>query len=427
MRQNQYKDTFLEMLFGPDRWLSAISKGVDKDIRKDQLIALTSPSTRAALYAAIRDDSYTIAPPHAALIPKDKPGEWRRVFVNEPVDRVLLSIINDLLFETCPEMIHPCCKSYQKGIGCGKIVQELSRVAMREKDDVVGWKADLSKYFDTVPMRYIDAVFDEVEQRVGKSAVIRLLRAYYHSDLYFDENGNLIECYQSLKQGCAVSAFLADAALRHVDVSLARLKGFYVRYSDDTIFLGADQAKAMETLKNELGKMEMRLNPAKVETVSKDRWYKFLGFSIKGADISLSARRIKTFQKAIEDRTIHAAEGTTQREALNNVNRFLYKGESGHSWASQALSVVNVQEDINTLDRFVKDCLRAVQTGKEDVGGLGFNPCLKRGCIARGTGKNVRANLQKTPAIIKGYKSMNAMRSALLTNKEVYLTLTQQL
>ena len=46
------------------------------------------------------------------------------------------------------DWIHPQCKSYQKGIGCGKVVQELSHhIAKYDK----GFKADLSKYFDSVP------------------------------------------------------------------------------------------------------------------------------------------------------------------------------------------------------------------------------------------------------------------------------------
>lgn len=76
------------------------------------------------MYVAMRDGKYQIAPPHTAQIPKDVPGEFRTVYINEPMDRVVLSIANDLLFETCKDMVHPACKSYQTGIGCGKVVKE---------------------------------------------------------------------------------------------------------------------------------------------------------------------------------------------------------------------------------------------------------------------------------------------------------------
>lgn len=57
---------------------------------------------------AILEDNYEIAPPHQALIPKDN-GEFRTVYVNENIDRIFLSIVNDLLFELCPGMIHQSC------------------------------------------------------------------------------------------------------------------------------------------------------------------------------------------------------------------------------------------------------------------------------------------------------------------------------
>lgn len=70
---------------------------------------------------------YETAPPHTAQIPKEN-GEFRTVYINEPgSDRVVLGIANDLLFELMPDMVHPSCKSYQSGIGCGSVVTEASR------------------------------------------------------------------------------------------------------------------------------------------------------------------------------------------------------------------------------------------------------------------------------------------------------------
>ena len=414
------QDILLTKLFEPERWLAAISRGFDKDIRKDQLLQLTKPSVRAALYEAVRDGRYVIAPPHAALIPKDKPGEYRRVFVNEPADRVLLSIANDILFETCPDMIHPRCKSYLKGIGCGKTVIELSKEITRYPDTVTGWKADLSKYFDSVPMEYIDAAFDSVKEGTGPSAILDLLRRYYHEDLYFSEDGTLGTAFQSLKQGCAVAAFLADCILRHVDARLASLDGFYVRYSDDMLFVGRDHEKAMSILVEELAKMRMKLNPAKVEPVRKDAWFKFLGYSIKGGEITLTAKWIKKFERDIRRITVEASSRTSVREAVNNVVRHLYKEDGDHSWATQALAVCNVKRDIDTLNAFVMDCIRAVATGKKDVGSLGYSTTLREGCIARGKGANVASNRRKTPPIIEGYRTLGCMRNALLADRSAY-------
>lgn len=419
-------DKITQMFFDINRWERAIEKGVDKDIRKDQLIRLTDEHTRLAMAEAMLQGKYEISPPHTAQIPKDN-GEFRTVYVNEPIDRVLLSIANDLLFDLMPEMIHPACKSYQRGIGCGKVVTEVSRrIVEAAKEGYMGWKSDLSKYFDSVPIRFVDDAFDKVEAKHGHSALIDVLRKYYHSDLYFDESNELRQQFQSLKQGCAVASWLANVLLYELDEELSQMRGYYVRYSDDMLFIGEDYEKAMNVLEQRLGEMDMKLNPKKVEYLASDKWFKFLGFSIRGAMISLSSSRIKTFQREIERRTIRNPR-TTLTKAINAVNRYLYKGNGEFSWATQILPVCNVRRDLDELNKFVMDCLRAVKTGKRKLGGLGYVRTGCDGCIVRGRGRNVKANLSKMAGNIDGYYTIGCMQKALLTSRAAYNTLVKSL
>lgn len=417
-------DKILQMFFDIARWEKAIEKGVGKDIRKDQLILLTDENTRLAIADAMLKGKYEISPPHIARIPKDN-GEFRTVYVNEPMDRVILSIANDLLFDLMPDMVHESCKSYQRGIGCGKVVTEISHKIVDADKGFLGWKSDLSKYFDSVPIQFIDMAFDAVETRHGHSVLVDVLRKYYHSDLYFDENNNLQRQYQSLKQGCAPASWLADVLLYDLDEELSRLADFYRRYSDDMLFLGDDYEKAMSVLEIRLGEKSMKLNPKKVEYLSADKWFKFLGFSIKGSLISLSSGRIKTFQKEIEARTIRNPN-TTLAKAINSVNRYLYRGNGEFSWATQILPVCNVKHDLDELNKFVMDCLRAVETGKRKVGGLGYVKTKSNGCIVRGRGRNVKANRAKT-GNITGYLTIGCMQNAMLTSRAVYNTLVASL
>ncbi len=418
-------DKILQLFFEPERWEYALNKGVDKHIRKSELYRLTKPETRAAMYQAIKDGHYQIAPPHTAQIPKDN-GDFRTVYINEPIDRVFLSIANDLLFELMPEMIHPACTSYQKGIGCGKVVQDISRKICETKGEVIGWKSDFSKYFDSVPIQFIDEAFDAVEAKHGHSVIIDVLRKYYHCDLYFDIDGALKETYQSLKQGCSVASWLANVIMYSLDERLSVLDGEYVRYSDDALFVGPDYEKAMAIMEEEVAKRDMKLNPKKIEYLTHTRWFKFLGYSIKGADISVSSTRIKSFQKEIEDRTIRL-RNTTLCKAVNAVNRYLYHGNGEFSWATQILPVCNVKKDIQTLNEFVMDCFRAVITKKKKVGGLGYVANQSDGCVQRGIGRNVRANREKTEKEIPGYLTLNCMQNAMITNRAAYRTLVANL
>lgn len=265
---------------------------------------LSKPQTRLELYKRIRCNEYKISPPRSILIPKDGKNEFREVFVNTDIDRLILSIANDLFSEMMPEMIHYSCKSYQRGLGCGKVVMNVSRKIMSISSDLqssveIGWKADLSKYFDSVPIKIIDSVFDKIEDKYGPSALITLIRSYYHSEDYIDNDVVLKQKFMSLRQGCAVSAFLANVVLFNLDKRMSSLDGYYVRYSDDMVFVGKDYEKAMDILLQELNKMGLSLNPKKLSSIYNDRWFTFLGYSIKGKLISLSPHQIKSFQAGV--------------------------------------------------------------------------------------------------------------------------------
>ena len=418
-------DILLQKFFEKERWEKALEVGVDKGIDKGELKRLTSPEVRLAMYNAIVTDNYEIAPPHQAQIPKDN-GDMRIVYVNENVDRIFLSIANNLFFELFPEFVHKSCKSYQSGIGCGKIVQEVSRQVVNTTNNVVGFKADLTKYFDTVPLKYIDKIFDKMEMKIGKSKIIDIVRKYYHTDLCFDVNGNLIEHYQSLKQGCAVASFLADAVLYHIDEVISMLPGYYVRYSDDLMYIGNEYGTAFQLVKTMLENMGMTLNPKKVEQIYKDKWVKFLGFNIKGNQITLSKSRVKTFQKEIEARTIKQRE-ISMRRAINQVNNYLYKGDGKYSWATLVLPIVNVDKDIETLNAFVMDAIRSCATNKKKIGGLGSVNDKPDYTILRGTGKNVSANRSKTEKEIDGFFTLSCMQNALRTSRSVYETLVRMM
>lgn len=411
------------------RWEIAIDDAVDKGISKSDLRKLCMAETRAIMCQLIEEHKYKIAPPHICLIPKENKGEFRTVYVNENADRVLLSIVNDMLMDLCKDMIHPACKSYQKGIGCPKVVMQISNIMENNPSEIMGFKADLSKYFDSVPIEYIDQVFDMIEERFGESALIDVVRDYYHQDIYINTDGNVLHQYQSLKQGCAVSSFLADVLLYDMDEIMSQLDGFYVRYSDDILYLGKELGAAEQMLKLSLREKGLTLNPKKFEYLTHDKWFKFLGFNIKApmeGEVmrTLSKSRVKKFQKEIEKRTIKA-RNTRMVKAVNQVNRYLYKGD--YPWATAVLPVMNVDHDIDTLNQFVMDCIRACATQKKKVGGLGVDMNGTEYTILRGVGKNVKSNRIKTEKEIAGYKSLDCMRNLLLITRPVYDTIVRQM
>jgi hypothetical protein len=179
-------------------------------------------------------------------------------------------------------------------------------------------------------------------------------------------------------------------------------------------------------MNNIISKYGVSLNPRKVEVLAKDKWFKFLGFNIKGNQITLSKNRVKSFQKEIEKRTIKQ-HNITLRRALNQVNSYLYKGDGTYSWATSVLPIINVEKDIDVLNEFVMDALRACATKKKKIGGLGSVNDREDYTILRGIGKNVTANRCKTPKEIDGYMSLRCMQNALVTRRAVFETLVRSM
>lgn len=424
------KDKLLEEMFKMSRWEQLIEKAELKGIDKGELRQMCKPEVRAAIYMAIKNETMEFMPSHMAKIPKDTPGEFRTVFVGENVDRCIQSLINDCLFELFSEMVHPACKSYQKNLGTGKTVKELSTILANTKTDIIGIKSDFHHYFDVVNIDAIINVFDTIETKLGfergTEPVMNLLRKTWNNNLVFDLDGNLTEQYCGIRQGNAIGSFLADVILYELDDFMSKKYKFYCRYSDDCITIHDNPDEIIDDMNNIICKYGVSLNPRKVQTLYKNQWFKFLGFNLKDDMITLSKSRVKTFQKEIESRTIKC-KGTTQKKALNKINRYMYVGDGVYSWSTAVLPIINVQKDIDTLNTFVMDAIRACATGKTKIGGLGSVNDKPDHTILRGTGKNVAANRNKTGKEIDGYLSISCMRNALLTDKEVYEMLVRGL
>ena len=418
-----YSDLLIEM-FKTERWQAMIKHAEEKNLDRKLIQDLCKPSERQKLFELIASDEYTVFPPRVSLVPKDTPGEYREVYINTDRDRIVLCLINDCLCDMFADMIHPQCKSYQKGIGTQKVVKEISqKIVEMDKDGInkIGYKSDFSKYFDTVNIEVIDGVFDLIEKRLGfdkgTEPVINLLRRYYHQDLYFDNHGALKHRYQALKQGASTASFLANVCLYDLDAYMSAKYEIYYRYSDDLVVIDRHTDDVIKDINKFCEPKGVKLNPKKVQPLYADQWFKFLGFNIKGGLITLSKNRVKKFQHEIENRTIKKKK-CSANQARKNVIRFLYEGE--FSWASSCLGTINVEHDLMEMNNFILDCIRACETGKKKIGGLGS--CTDRGnyTIVRGKGKNVRANRDKTEKNIENYLSVTCLSNDLKIHPSVY-------
>jgi len=419
----QNTDKLLDLVFSDMKiWEDAINDGKEKGIKKHILVNYSDPNYRDKIKEKIRNHKYHVQPPHEAQIPKDD-GTMRTVYANEGQDRVLLTVINNIFFKYCKHMIHKSCMSYQSGIGCGKIDRQVVRdiSAINTKNlSKLGYKIDLSKYFDSVPLQYIDEVFDAIEKQFGKSAIMDMVREYYHDDVLLDMQRNEIHKYTSLRQGCAIAAFLADAVLYDVDETMSKYNVIYYRYSDDILILGENADNAFEKISKMLEDKSLKLNPKKVETLDSNHWFTFLGFSIKGTTITLSKKRINNLQRTLEDMLFKSRKPLSLTTAMHKVYRYLYDTSiTKYGYAEGILPIINCESDIEELNNYIMDAIRASNTGRKKIGGLGYNKQGSNGVIVRGKGRNVKENKMKIKNL-PNYVPISYMQILFNSDRDVY-------
>ena len=423
------EDRKMDLFVQKELWEHNIQKCVNKGIDPNLLRPYTDGFIRSLLIAAISNNEYRVAPPHIACIPKDN-GKIRKVFVNTPLDRLILGCVNDVYCQLYGSRIHPRCLSYQKGISVHSIIQKVcAELSNQSSDRIAGYKVDIHAYFDSVSRSVVNRALQELNTG---SVLDMILYDYYNQDLVIDENGEVIEHYKSLAQGCAFGTFLANYVLRDVDDVLSSIVPIYYRYSDDILIIGDEKDRALDTLQKMLSEKGLTLNPAKVEPVYANKWFTFLGFKIKGSQVGFSAKSLKKLCKEIECLTINRVgrekKSYSEKEikkVIDQITNQLYLSyEMDHrqfGWAEYFFNTVNLFKDIQTIDFWIRDCICSMYTGKTKVGGLGSVE-LKDSTVMRGTGKNVSANKKKTHGLLErnGYFSMSHLYKLYHIDKAVY-------
>lgn len=392
----------MELLCDVSLWSRAIEHGIEKKISKPFLSLVSNPHGRLAIIEAIESGRYEIEPPRIVEIPKPN-GKMREVYVNSPMDRVVLSLVNEMYCSIYKGMIHEKCVSYKKGISVPIIIHSLIK---KLSEGYVGYKVDISKYFDSVNK---ETLFKTLQCVSTNSPLDEMLLKYYSDDRVLI-GGKIVERYKSIAQGCAFGTFLANLVLSDVDAELDKMDIIYLRYSDDILMLGEDAGKALNRLGEMLSTKGLELNPKKVEKIKKDSEFTFLGAKIKEKEIDISDESVNRFKNKIRSITktrknVQIHNRASQIRAIKKINSYLREGYMKDSrqfgWEKYFFSLVNTNKTIIMLDEFVKDRLKMVYTGKG----------------------NHTTNMHKTSnEQLKemGYKSLNHLYQLHCISKDVY-------
>lgn len=367
----------MEMLCDPMRWERAINKAVDKKKDKGFLSLISRPESRAMIIEAINDGRYEIQPPRTSYINK-KTGKYityeqslktekvRELFAcTELMDNLLLTILCGIKMDMFGYMIHPNCRSYQRGIGVRNIIHD--DVLPRLKSGMTGYKMDLSKYFDTPDPDWLDGLLRAT--KTGTPIDDVEWNMYHDNRVYIGRNTYTSERYMGFRQGNALATFYANIGLYDIDAMADNYDVLYVRYSDDILVLGKDADIVKANVEKMLVPKGLTLNPKKVEAISSDKTFTFLGCEITGQKVDISDESVERLKKEVKKitkprKTTQKYSRTEQKRAIKKVNWILRdafsKSTKNFGWEEYFFGIVNTNEKIIMLDEYIKDHLKAV-------------------------------------------------------------------
>lgn len=350
----------LECFFETDIWESVINKGVDKTIPPDILQKFSRAEERLNLLQKIISGEYRISPPKVSRVPKDS-GGFREIYVNSPQDRVILAAINQAYYRLFEARLSPACKAYRENSSCGKVVREVA------SQKIKGYKLDLSKYFDSVPIDVINKALDELDTGSPLDSVVR---DYYNTDIVLVD-GQEVNRFKSLAQGCAIASFLSNYILKDIDKEMTQMCTYYCRYSDDIVIIADNPDAVLSRLTEMLSSLQLHLNPAKIERIDSLHEFKFLGFGVTGSkisisqkDFSLKKREVKSVCALIgKDRKLTKEEKL--QKLISEVQKiFFCKTNPCHGWLYGKAAFLTDIERVAALDMFCKEHIRAAITGR---------------------------------------------------------------
>lgn len=360
----------------------------------------------------------------------------REIYVMQKLDRIIWNMFYQIGYKYLAEMIHPLCVSYKKGESTQTTARKINKALINYGNYSV-IKGDLSKYFDSVPLWVIDEYLDIFEEKYP-SSMWKPIREFYHTDLV-KINGETVERYGSLKQGCAFACLLADIILRDIDEAMSKLNVTYYRYSDDFIIIGRkkDVENAFRMFCSMLNNKGMKLNETKTERHNQNNWFTFLGFRFKREKITFSEKAIKNIRMNIKERTINKCKQLkrplTENEiekAIDDLQYYFFKGCESHpaGMLTYQFGAINDIHDIQRIDEYCKDCIRACKTNKTELFGLGTSwddhgiQDIDLEKYPYGKGKNVKANYEKYPELPreKGWYSLVHMYNSYIAGKDIY-------
>lgn len=313
--------------------------------------------------------------PEKIEIAKQGSKKKRIVYKYNIVDRYILGVLYRAISRVYNNQFSNLCFSYKKGQSTSSAIWTIKENKLSNE---IGVKVDIHSYFNSVSRERVTELINEWFPGGLNKSIKKLMlddRVYFHSQL--------INEWKSLIPGCALGSFFANACLKEVDEHFENLNITYARYSDDIILFDKteeDVQRHLDYIIKSIGEYGLTMNPDKYTFFKENEAVEYLGLRIREdekIDIANHAKQKikKQIHRCCRKERVEIEKGNTtfEKAARGILRRFNYKnmicsltGDNTFGWCGYSFKYITTTDSLKELDLYVKDCIRALKTGKHN-------------------------------------------------------------
>ena len=354
--------------------------------------------------------------PERAVISKTSSQKKRVVYRYPHDENAVLKLLTWLLLRRYDGLFAGNLYSFRPGRAAKDAVLRLRKLPCAGESFT--YKADISNYFNSVPVARLLTVLKEV--LADDPRLFSFLRGLLTEPEVLD-HGKPVAEPKGIMAGTPLSAFYANLYLRELDEGFAAREIPYARYSDDIIVFAATEeaiqshAAFIRTFLTEKG---LTLNPEKEQFTSPGEGWTYLGFTCKDGETDLAPASLTKMKQKMRRKT-RALERWRDRNGLERekaaaaflrvFNRKLFENPADNelTWAYWFFPVLTTDKSLREIDGYAQDCLRYLLTGTrtkarynaryEDLKSLGYRSLVHEYYAFRRAGAAAKPAAQGDP------------------------------
>jgi group II intron reverse transcriptase/maturase len=250
--------------------------------------------------------------PVLRIRPRFLAASERALVVPAVRDRIVQRAIADLLSPQIDPLLSPACRAFRKGSSAQAAADDVGRWVAEGSPWVL--RADVKGFFDSIqPELLLERLRPFVDEE-GLRFLGRLLRQKVW------DRDQVTEPLVGISQGSPLSPLLANLYLKDLDHALVAEHTRYLRYCDDLIVLGPEEAavrSAQSRVEDLLAPLGLALNETKTRVCRAEDGFTFLGYQFGPAGRGPSLKAVAALHTRLEELETAATFEPTEVDALH--------------------------------------------------------------------------------------------------------------